>query len=171
MLKEFKEFAMKGNVIDLAVGVIIGAAFSAIVTALTNKVIMPIINVVINLCTNGEGINLITPLNGNTEPQWIVDAGGNQMLNPKFIYIDWGAFIEAIINFFLIAIVLFAIIKIINTINEKKAKLDALALEKYYEKHPEERPAPVEPGAPTPTELDVLNEIRDLLKEQKENKK
>ena len=165
---EFKKFITRGNIIDLAVGVIIGGAFSAIVTALTGKIIMPLINLVISLATGGKGINLITILNG--EPQFVVDASGNEVLNAKCIYINWGAFIEAVINFFLIAIVLFIIIKVINTLNDKKAALDAKRLEAYYEKHPEERPVPPEPGKPVPTELDVLNEIRDLLKEQKEGK-
>ena len=160
---EFKKFITRGNIIDLAVGVIIGGAFSAIVTALTGKIIMPIINLVINLATGGKGINLITILNG--EPQFI-EVDGVETANAKCIYINWGAFIEAIINFLLIAIVLFIIIKVINSINDKKAALDAKRLEAYYEKHPEERPVPPEPGAPVPTELDVLNEIRDLLKEQ-----
>ena len=62
------------------------------------------------------------------------------------------------------------IIKVINTLNERKEALEAKRLEAYYEKHPEERPVPPEPGAPVPTELDVLNEIRDLLKEQKQDK-
>jgi len=166
---EFKKFITRGNIIDLAVGVIIGGAFSAIVTALTGKIIMPVINLIIFACTGGEGINLVTILNG--KPQF-VDVDGVKTLNAECIFIDWGAFIEAVINFLLIAVVLFIIIKVINSINDKKAALDAKRLEAYYQKHPEERPAPVEPGAPVPTELDVLNEIRDLLKEQsKSNKK
>ena len=158
---EFKKFITRGNIIDLAVGVIIGGAFSAIVTALTNKIIMPLINLIINLVTGGKGIDLITILNG--EPQFVIDAAGNEALNPKCIYIDWGAFIQAIINFFLIAVVLFVIIKVINIINDKKAALDKKLEEKYYQEHPEERPveAPKEP-----TELDVLKEIRDSLKEK-----
>ena len=163
---EFKKFITRGNIIDLAVGVIIGGAFSAIVTALTNKIIMPLINLIIFYTTGGEGINLITILNG--EPQFVIQDGA-EVANAKCIYIDWGAFIEAILNFLLIAIVLFAIIKIINTIHDKKEKFDAKQLEAYYEKHPEERPVPPAPEEPKPTELDVLNEIRDLLKEK--NKK
>lgn len=165
---EFKKFITRGNIIDLAVGVIIGGAFSAIVTALTNKIIMPLINLIINYATGGNGINLITILNG--QPQF-VEQDGAQVLNAKCIYIDWGAFIEAVINFLLIAIVLFTIIKVINTLHDKKAKLDAKALEAYYQKHPEERPVEPVPEEPKPTELDVLNEIRDLLKEQKQNNK
>ena len=162
---EFKKFITRGNIIDLAVGVIIGGAFSAIVTALTGKIIMPLINVIISLCTGGEGLDIITPLTPNVE-RFLEDGSAN----PKFIYIDWGAFIAAIINFLLIAIVLFIIVKVINTINDKKEALKAKQLEAYYEKHPEERPVPPEPGAPVPTELDVLNEIRDLLKEQNKDK-
>jgi len=159
---EFKKFITRGNIIDLAVGVIIGGAFSAIVTALTNKILMPLINAVISLCTNGDGIDLITPL--NNEARFLEDGS----VNPKFIFIDWGAFIQAVLNFFLIALVLFIIIKVINTLHDKKEARAAAALEKYYEEHPEERPVP---AAPAPTELDVLNEIRDLLKEQNAKKK
>ena len=164
---EFKKFITRGNIIDLAVGVIIGGAFSAIVTALTNKIIMPLINLVINKATGGQGINLITILNG--EPQFVIQDGA-EIANAKCIYIDWGAFIEAVINFLLIAVVLFAIIKIINTIHDKKEKFDAKQLEAYYQKHPEERPVPPAPEEPKPTELDVLNEIRDILKEEKKKK-
>lgn len=168
LFAEFKKFITRGNIIDLAVGVIIGGAFSAIVTSLTNKIIMPLINLVINLATGGKGIDLITILNG--EEQFVLDASGNSVINPKCIYIDWGNFIQAIINFLLIAVVLFVIIKVINTIREKKEKLDAVALEKYYKRHPEERPEEPKPAEPVPTELDVLNEIRDLLKEQNAKK-
>ena len=166
---DFKKFITRGNIVDLAIGVIIGGAFSAIVTALTNKILMPIINLIVYACTGGQSVNLISVLNGQP---YLVDDGGKMVVNPECIFIDWGAFIEAVINFLLIAVVLFIIIKVINSINDKKAALDAKRLEVYYQKHPEERPAPVEPGAPVPTELDVLNEIRDLLKEQsKSNKK
>lgn len=161
---EFREFITRGNILELAVGVIIGAAFSTIVTALTNKIIMPLINLIVNAATGGKGINLITILNG--EPQF-VDIAGVQTLNEKCIYIDWGVFIEAILNFILIALVLFLIVKAANSIAKKKAELDAKMLEEHYKKHPEDRPLPPEEVPPTPTELDVLNEIRDLLKEKK----
>ncbi len=164
-LAEFKKFITRGNIIDLAVGVIIGAAFSAIVTALTNKIIMPLINLVIYACTGGSGINLITIING--QEYWkIID--GVKTVNPEVIYIDWGVFIEAVINFFLIALVLFIIVKTANHIADKKKALDEKRLEEYYKKHPEERPAP---AVKAPTELDVLTEIKELLKEQNANKK
>jgi len=159
---EFKTFISRGNILDLAVGVIIGGAFGTIVTALTNKVIMPLINLIIFACTGGKGIDLVTILNG--APRFLPDGAAN----PECIYIDWGNFIQAIINFLLIAVVLFLIVKCANSIHKKREEMDAKKLEAYYEAHPEERPVPA-PKAPT--ELEVLNEIRDLLKEQKQNKK
>ena len=158
---EFKKFITRGNIIDLAVGVIIGGAFSAIVTSLTNKIIMPLINLIIHAATGGKGIDLVTILNGTER---FLENGE---ANPQCIYIDWGNFIQAIINFFIIAVVLFIIIKVINTINDKKAALEKARLEKYYEEHPEEKP--VEKPA-EPTELDVLKDIRELLKEEKQKK-
>jgi len=111
LFKEFKEFISRGNVIDLAVGVIIGGAFSAIITALTNNILRPLINWIIYLCGGGEGIAAYTFLVGSAAD---MDSA---------IYIDWGAFISAIINFLLIAIVLFAIIKAVNKANAGLAKI------------------------------------------------
>ena len=90
-LEEFKDFALKGNVMDMAVGVIIGGAFSSIVSALTNNILNPIIS-----CFGGTEVGLVTPL-GNTGQ-----------------VIDWGAFISAVINFLILALVLFLILKAIN---------------------------------------------------------
>ncbi len=110
---EFKKFISRGNVMDLAVGVIIGSAFTAIVTALTSKVIQPLINYVIYLITGGKGAleGVYTFLVGSASD--IENA----------IYIDWGAFISAIINFLLVAWVLFLIVKFINKLNEEGNKL------------------------------------------------
>ena len=103
-IEEFKKFIARGNVVDMAVGVIIGSAFSAIVTALTNKIIMPFINLLLSL--GGEnGLE-----KAYTYLKIVKDANGEIDLT-KSIYIDWGAFITAIINFFLIALVLFIIMK------------------------------------------------------------
>ncbi len=164
IIGEFKEFITRGNIIDLAVGVIIGGAFSTIVKALTNNIIMPLINRIVYQATGGKGIDLVTAL--NSEERFLADGTAN----PKFIGIDWGIFINAVIDFLLIALVLFALVKIINTIRTRKEALDAKMLEKYYEKHPEERPVEPAPEEPKPTELDVLNEIRDLLKENQKTK-
>ena len=105
MLKEFKEFIMRGNVMDLAVGVIIGGAFSAIVTSLTDNFIQPLINLI-----GGAEIKGTIPL-GNS----------GQALN-------YGAFLTAVINFLIVAFVLFLMIKTMNTIERRsKARLEKIA--------------------------------------------
>ena len=116
---EFKKFISRGNVMDMAVGTIVGAAFTAIVTALSNGILKPIINTIIYyLCGgNADALNkMYTPL----VKVWVLDEAGNatNVLDmTKSIYIDWGAFVSAIINFLLIAFVLFTIVKVINQIN------------------------------------------------------
>jgi len=131
--KEFKAFIARGNVMDMAVGVIIGGAFSAIVTALTNHILMPIINWFLLLITGGSGLDSIyTYLRwvGKTDELGapvLTETGVQAVDLAKSIYIDWGAFITAVINFILIALVLFFIIRTINRISEanKKIKTDA----------------------------------------------
>ena len=109
---EFKKFISRGNVLDLAVGVIIGGAFTAIVTALTNGVLKPLINYVISLIIGGDdATGIYTFLKVVKDGDGVVDMAAS-------IYIDWGALISAIINFFLIAFVLFLIIKAINKAKE-----------------------------------------------------
>ncbi len=188
---EFKKFITRGNVIDMAVGVIIGGAFSAIVTALTNNILMPLINAVLFAITGGKGLeNVYTYLHKvylTTDPTQIDLANS--------IYIDWGAFISAVINFLLIALVLFLIIKAINSvhegINKQKGKyapltkdevralrkegktreeILAAATEKKatLEREEAERKAAEEAAkANQVTEADLLKEIRDLLKDKK----
>ena len=130
-LKEFKEFALKGNVMDMAVGVIIGGAFGNIVAALTDSFITP----------------LIQAITGNDE----VEVGGQFVIRgAAFTY---GAFISAIINFLILALILFCVIKAINTASEKAAKLAA------RKKKEEEEAAPAEPSE----EIKLLTEIRDAL--------
>ena len=126
MVKEFKEFISRGNVMDMAVGIIIGGAFTAIVTALVDSILMPIIGAI----TGGLSVE---------DMSWTV---GNAA-------IGYGAFLQAIINFLLVAWVLFMIIKALN-----KAKAAAIK---------EEEAAPEEP-APVPEDIALLTEIRDLLK-------
>ena len=107
---EFKAFISRGNIVDMAVGVIIGSAFSAIVTALTNKIIMPLINLLLSI--GGEnGLE-----KAYTFLKKVYDVNGELDLT-KSIYIDWGAFITAIINFFIIAFVLFLILKAVMKAN------------------------------------------------------
>jgi large conductance mechanosensitive channel len=120
MLKEFREFAMKGNIVDLAVAVIIGAAFGKIVTALTETIIMPIISLVMG-------------------------KGGVEDLSVKLgsTVFPIGKLLQALIDFILVAFVLFLIVKAMNSIMKKK-----------------EAPVPVAP----PEEIVLLREIRDELK-------
>lgn len=129
-LTEFKEFALKGNVMDMAIGVIIGAAFGNIVTALTDSFINPLIQAITG---------------GSSEDG--VKVGGSFTVNGAVF--DYGAFISAVINFLIIALILFCIIKAVNK---------AMELGKKKE---EEKPA--EP----PKQEVLLTEIRDLLKEKK----
>ena len=115
---EFKKFITRGNVMDMAVGVIIGGAFSAIVTALTNHILMPVINWVLLLITGGNGLEEIVTFLPNGK---VVEDG--VVVLEKSVYIDWGAFITAIINFILIAFVLFMIVRAVNKVAEANKKL------------------------------------------------
>ena len=160
---EFKEFISKGSVLDLAVGIIIGGAFTAIVTALTSQILTPLINWALSAILGKDALEGARTILGNP-----VYVEGSKVIDWEATnFIDWGAFISAIINFFLVAIILFIIVKAINTAKAKKEELAAKELEKYYEKHPEERPQPVDPGVPAPTQEELLTQIRDILKEKK----
>lgn len=124
LLAEFKTFITRGNVIDLAIGMIIGSAFTAIVNALSKQIIQPVINWIIYLATGGESLEqTYTMLVTNYKTETVVENGVESSVQvidyASSIYIDWGALITAIINFILIAIVLFTIIKMFN--NYKKA--------------------------------------------------
>ena len=137
-IKEFKEFAMKGNVMDMAVGVIIGGAFGKIVTSLVNDVLMP----VISMCTGGiDFTNLFVNLSDDTK--YATLAAAQEAGASVFAY---GSFIQNIIDFIIIAFCIFLMIKGMNKLNRKK----------------EEPEQPAEPAGPTQEEL--LAEIRDLLK-------
>lgn len=117
--KEFKEFISRGNIVDLAVAVIIGAAFSAIVTALTDNIIKPLVNWVLALCGGTEGLeSAYTILKG------VYDAEGKIDLE-KSIYIDWGAFVAAIINFIIIAFTIFCLVKVFNASAKKFKQLES----------------------------------------------
>ena len=131
---EFKKFITRGNVLDMAVGVIVGGAFTAIVNGLSNFILKPIINWILSLVLPGEGLAAaITPLG---EKIYTVDANGNQILDlTKTIYIDWGSFISAIINFFLIALVLFLIVRTINRVAAAKTEAaNSAAIERNAKK-------------------------------------
>ena len=189
---EFKKFISRGNVMDMAVGTIVGAAFTAIVTALSNGILKPIINTIIYyLCGgNADALNkMYTPL----VKVWVLDEAGNatNVLDmTKTIYIDLWAFISAIINFLLVAIVLFCIVKAFNKVKDaneamsNKVKRIEFKVEKgiklrkkeqeFYDaykaqKEEEAKKAQEEASKPAPLSVseELLTEIRDLLRNQK----
>ena len=113
---EFKKFITRGNVLDMAVGVIVGGAFTAIVNALSNNILKPIINWVLAAIF---GANSLSEVYTFLKTAYVKDAAGVDTAEidlANSIYIDWGAFINAIINFLLIAFVLFMIVRIINRV-------------------------------------------------------
>jgi large conductance mechanosensitive channel len=136
MLKEFRDFATKGNVVDLAVGVIIGAAFGAIVSSMVADIIMPIIGAI----TGGlDFSNYFTGLSGK------VTAGNLADAKKQGAVLAWGNFLTLTLNFIIIAFVLFLVIRAMNTLKRKDAAAAA---------------APPKPSR----EEELLTEIRDLLK-------
>lgn len=192
LLKEFKAFITRGNVVDLAVGMIIGAAFTAIVAALVSHIFQPLINWI----PMGNVSGLITMLEPRNADGIKVAMDAADIDMTKSIYIDWGAFIMAIINFFLTALVLFGLVKVINTMrsgfgglkkdaefiksvtDEEKAKfgskLNRKTLQAIKEAREEEAKAKAEAEKKTKEEEeankesveDLLKDIRALLQQQ-----
>lgn len=125
--EEFKKFITRGNVMDMAVGVIVGGAFTAIVNGLSNNILKPIINWVLFLILGKDSLSAIhTILVPMDETGALIDnwkAHIDLIDLTQSIYIDWGAFINAVINFFLIAFVLFIIVKIFNEFRENQQEL------------------------------------------------
>ena len=137
---EFKEFAMKGNVVDMAVGVIIGAAFGKIVTSLVNDVIMPLIG----LATGGINVS---------DHKWVIQQAvtkGEKIVTPE-VAVTWGAVVQTVFDFIIVAFCIFVAIKFVNKLKREKPA----------------EPAPEAPAGPTQEEL--LIQIRDILaKNQKQ---
>ena len=143
---EFKAFAIKGNAMALAVGTIIGAAFSTITKSLTDDIIMPIVSIFLGGVDFSE-LKIVLPRRGGAAK---LDADGNEILNT----LNWGNFLSAVINFFILALVVFFLVKGLNKLAELGKKKE------------EEAPAaPPAPPAPSKEEL-LLSEIRDILKEK-----
>ena len=118
---EFKKFITRGNVMDMAVGVIVGGAFTAIVNGLSNFILKPLINYALAMIL---GKDTLAEIHTMLLPAYTTDETGAEILDlANSIYLDWGSFINAIINFFLIAFVLFCIVRIFNRIrdNQKEA--------------------------------------------------
>lgn len=122
--EEFKKFITRGNVIDMAVGVTVGSAFTAIVTAVSNNIIKPFINWIIGLLIGAETLSDCYTFLG--EP--VIDPATKTVDLTLSNYIDWGAFINAVINFFVIAFVLFCVVKAINALTEQQQAMTAKLL-------------------------------------------
>ena len=142
-LKEFKEFAVKGNVMDMAVGVIIGGAFGKIVTSVVNDIIMP----PIGLLVGGVDFSDMKL----TMKKAVLDAAG-EVVSPAVTW-NYGAFIQQVVDFTILAFCVFILVKLINSLNKKKEA-------------PAPAPAPAREPQPSKEEV-LLTEIRDLLKERK----
>lgn len=209
IFKEFKEFLNRGNAFMLAVGVVIGGAFSAIVNAVVNILlstatwalpgglkglitVLPAINDAQKGLDPANGLGqkfTVGELQGLAEAYaqrvygstdaMVVSASKNEILAKYTQYgglyaykmsaiIDWGTLLTAVISFIIIGLVLFILVKTANSLHRKREELKARALEEYYKRHPEERPAPVEPGVPEPTEKDYLKQIVEILQKEKE---
>ncbi|MDB5455231.1 MAG: large conductance mechanosensitive channel protein [Caulobacter sp.] len=132
ILKEFREFIARGNVIDLAVGVIIGAAFNGIVKSLVDQVIMP----PIGLLTGGLDFSKL---------EWVLKPEDPATAAVEKVAVQYGAFVNTLIQFLIVAVVVFLLVKLVNHIRRADAEAP-----------------PETPPAPTPQEL-LLTEIRDLL--------
>lgn len=142
-LKDFKDFAMRGNVVDMAVGVIIGAAFGKIVSSLVDDIIMPLVGVATG------GMNF-------TDYKWVIrpevkDAAG-EVIQP-LVSLNWGTWIQTVVNFIIVAFCIFVMIRFMQNLRREKK---------------EEAPAPA-PAEPTREEA-LLAEIRDILKKDSEKR-
>jgi len=155
LLKEFKEFAVKGNAMALAVGTIIGGAFTTITKSVTNDLIMPIVNIFLGGADFSDA-KIALPRMPWVEAKFetIVGENGEEIVQEVRNYLTYGNFISAVINFLILAVVVFFIVKIVNQLTEAAKKKEEAA-----------PPAPPAPPAPTKEEL-LLAEIRDILKEK-----
>lgn len=149
--QEFKEFISKGNVIDMAVAVIIGNAFKAIITALVDNVIMPLISLAVG------GLNF-------TEWKWVLTPAVTQLVDgvetvvtPE-VAVTYGVLLQAVIDFLIVAFCIFVALKILLAVQTKTKEL--------LVKKAEEEVAAEEAAAPAETEMDVLKDIRELLKKE-----
>ena len=135
VIKELKEFMMRGNVVDMAVGVIVGGAFGKIVSSLVSDIIMPPIGVILG------GVNF-------SDLKFIIKSA---TVDVPAVSVNYGTFLQTVLDFIIIATAIFFAIKAINTLKSKKEEVTSA------------------PPAPTKEEV-LLTEIRDLLKEKQENK-
>ncbi len=137
IIKEFKEFAIKGNMFDMAIGIIIGVAFNKIVSALVNDIILPIFSLIIGN-VNFQNLNIVLQ-------KEIIDNTGN--IIQELVAVKYGNFIQVIFDFFIIAITVFLVIKLFNKLRRKAENEQDTTVA-------------------TPRNIELLSEIRDLLKEK-----
>jgi large-conductance mechanosensitive channel len=210
--QDFKAFITRGSVVDMAIGVIMGSAFGAIVNAVVKILlsvcawgvpggisglitVLPAANAaqaglpgigqyfdagniaqMAQVYANNNGItidptNASDLLNVENSLKGLYTLHGTTYFYNQSAIIDWGTLITAVIDFIIIALVLFVILKIFSYLKNKRAEFEKEQLEKFYTEHPEERPAPVVPGKPAPTEVELLTQIRDQLAAQNKAKK
>jgi len=148
--EEFKKFAMRGNVIDMAVGVVIGGAFGKITTSIVNDIIMPVIGVLTGGLNFGDWKIVLK------EAVTSLNEAGETVVEAAEVAITFGNTIAVILDFIIIAFAVFCMVRFLNNLHSKKE-----------EPAPEPEPEP-EPAPPAPTTEELLAEIRDLLKAQKE---
>lgn len=130
---DFKKFITRGNVLDMAVGVIVGGAFTAIINALSNNILKPLINWILAMVLGKDSLSEVFTF---LTKAYTVDESGAEIIDlANSIYIDWGAFVNAIINFLLIAFTLFVIVR---TINKLRSKIDAKEIAEAAAKKAEE---------------------------------
>ncbi len=151
---EFKTFAVKGNAMALAVGTIIGGAFSTITKSLTNDLIMPLVNIFLG-GTDFSDAKIALPRMPWVEPKYetVINENGEEVVQEVLNYLTYGNFISAVINFLILALVVFWLVKGLNRLSELGKKKE------------EEAAAAVPPAPPAPSKEELLlTEIRDLLK-------
>lgn len=138
-LKEFKEFSIKGNVFDMAIGIIIGTAFSKVVTSLVNDLLMPPLGFLISR-VNFESLSVVLQ-------EMSVDSSGNVLR--ELVTLNYGNFLQVLIDFLIIAISIFLVIKMFNRLRNRAQN-------------------PEDVSTPTPKEIELLSDIKELLKKQQE---
>ena len=172
LFKEFKDFINKGNALALAIGVIIGGAFTGIVTAINNKIISPFIGWLIGGESLEESEALTTILSYQTDPDTgaiLLDPDTGEAMIENAIY--WGAFFQAVIDFILIAVILFVIFKVANSVHQAALRAHEVITEQFNKEEKveeavvvEETPVVEEKVEEVNVEVQLLTEIRDLLK-------
>lgn len=185
--KDFKKFIMRGNVVDMAIGVIVASAFTAIVNGLSNFVLKPLINWMLAEILGADSLSEVFTVLKGVYVDVVDESGavvGKTLDLAQSIYIDWGAFINTIINFFMVAMTLFIILKTFTSVRKRlnikanlQAKLDndeelndleKKILKKWQKRSPETAPKKTEPAPaapPAPTETELLTKLCALMEE------